>query len=137
MTKPAGYNEFTLASQRASSPAKSGRRTSQDTLRELAAFHMLYGQIENAERLLKIALWTNPHDGRSKRLLAHSMARRGQPMDAARTLIEASKMPEVSVSYSDWKEVGLSLLRYGHNSLGMKLLGRKKAGEKSVRITDI
>lgn len=137
MTKPAGHNEFTVPTQRGTHPAKPGGRSSQDTLRELAAFHMLYGQIENADRLLKIALWTNPHDGRSKRLLAHSMARRGQPMDAARTLIEASKLPDVSVSYSDWKEVALSLLLYGHSSLGMKLLGKKKAGKKSVRITDL
>lgn len=107
--------------------AKTSNADTASTLRNLAAFHLTYGQIANAERLLKIALWINPEDGQSQRLQVHVLARRGAAMDAARLLVNVSKARSADIKLSDWKEVGLALLRSGHNALGVKLLSKKSA----------
>jgi len=139
MTKPPAHDDFQLENlpKLPRKPVGAQRRTSQDTLRALAAFHMLYGQSQNAEKFLKIALWIDPNDAQAKRLFAHSLARRGEPMEAARVLIAATKLPGSDVSYADWREVGLALLRYGYNSLGMKLLGKKKGSRQAVDMTEL
>lgn len=135
MTRLPGNEEFNLdvvpKSRRKAAVSKRGQRSSADTLRELAAFHMMYGQTESAEHLLTVALWLNPEDGRSGRLMAHSLLRQGHAMEAARIMIDAAKLPDVSISFSDWKEVGLGLFRQGHAALGVKILG--KVGKEKPR----
>ena len=112
-------------------PATSARaqepgRDRSHALQELAAFHLLYGRAENAERFLRVALWIDPKDGNTQRLLAHAIARRGNAVEAAKMMMMAAKSFNAGLRLGDWKEVGLALLKQGQNELGLKFLTKKE-----------
>ena len=97
------------------------------SLRDLAAFHLIYGRVESAASFLQIALWINPNDGKSLRLNAHVEARRGNASLSAKTLMSAARSQGVTLQLGDWKVVGHALLRQGHEKLGLQFLTRKSA----------
>lgn len=100
---------------------------SMTALREMAIIQLLYGQVSNAERFMKIALWVRPKDGLSLRVMAHVKAREGRALDAAKLLLAASETSRSTVQLRDWKEVGLALLKAKQHKLGARCLKKSKA----------
>ena len=106
------------------SPAHKMSGQNLATLQGLAALHMSYGQVQNAEKFLRIALWAAPNDAKSQRLMAHVYARLGQPKKAVDLMLAASKSPHVKLRMEDWKEIGLAFVRQSNLRVGLKLLAR-------------
>lgn len=133
MTKPHPAKLFKPAEKmQAASPAPvAGDALTQETrarlasMRDLAALQLLYGQPEQAQKLLRVALWIDGTDGRALRLMAHSHARLDQPIQAANTLVAASKAGNGAVRLRDWRDIGLALLKGGRRDLAMRFLNTR------------
>lgn len=106
-------------------PAGAAALKDASLLCELGAFHLLHGRAEDAAHMARAALWLHPKSGRAQRLLAHSLARGGRPLEAVKALIEAGRAPDVNLGLGDWGAIGTAMLALGHRDLGLKFLFKR------------